>query len=147
MLKLIKVAFAKRSNLINFTAYQISTTVQIVPDLMYFVTYSSDDPHNDVGALLATYNEKPESESPLKILLPHILSSFAANKSVSESIEELKKLEQSTDSAGIYSFTETNIKLKLLLKSILMFDLSNVSTRNFLLFNWFTKQMKDGLDN
>ncbi|OAY77635.1 3-hydroxyisobutyryl-CoA hydrolase-like protein 3, mitochondrial isoform X1 [Ananas comosus] len=62
-------------------------------------TEFSDDPHNDVGALLATYNKKPESESPLKILLPHILSSFAANKSVSESIEELKKLEQSTDSA------------------------------------------------
>ncbi|XP_020241849.1 3-hydroxyisobutyryl-CoA hydrolase-like protein 3, mitochondrial [Asparagus officinalis] len=58
----------------------------------------SDDPHKDVIALLAQYKKEPESEAQLNLLLPHIVSCFGANKSVSETIEELKKLQQHADS-------------------------------------------------
>ncbi|KAF8400756.1 hypothetical protein HHK36_014056 [Tetracentron sinense] len=57
----------------------------------------SEDPHKDVKALLVEYNKEPESEAQLKLLLPQIVSSFAAHKSVSEIIEELKKYQLSTD--------------------------------------------------
>ncbi|CAA6666283.1 unnamed protein product [Spirodela intermedia] len=59
----------------------------------------SDDPHKDVQATLAAYSRQPESESQLKLLLPQIASSFKAYKPVAETIEDLKKHQQSSDSA------------------------------------------------
>ncbi|RZC51170.1 hypothetical protein C5167_019588 [Papaver somniferum] len=61
----------------------------------------SDDSHNDVKGLLAEYNMKPESDSQLELLLPQIVSSFGSGKSVIEIIEELKKLQQSTDATVV----------------------------------------------
>ncbi|MQL88698.1 hypothetical protein Taro_021265 [Colocasia esculenta] len=60
---------------------------------------SSDDPHLDVQAVLATHSEQPESEAQLKLFLPQIMSSFGACKSVMEIVENLKKHQQSTDTA------------------------------------------------
>nr|XP_019706605.1 3-hydroxyisobutyryl-CoA hydrolase-like protein 3, mitochondrial isoform X2 [Elaeis guineensis] len=59
----------------------------------------SDDPHKDVESLLAEYKKEPESESQLKLLLPHIVSSFGVHNSVSKIIEELKMYQSSTDAA------------------------------------------------
>ncbi|XP_073114928.1 3-hydroxyisobutyryl-CoA hydrolase-like protein 3, mitochondrial isoform X2 [Elaeis guineensis] len=59
----------------------------------------SDDPHKDVESLLAEYKKEPESESQLKLLLPHIVSSFGVHNSVSKIIEELKTYQSSTDAA------------------------------------------------
>lgn len=63
--------------------------------------FSSQDPHQDIKVLLARYESNPESEAQLKLLLPHIISSFGGNKSVIETIEELKKHQSSTDSNGM----------------------------------------------
>ncbi|KDP32314.1 hypothetical protein JCGZ_13239 [Jatropha curcas] len=60
-------------------------------------TTFSQDPHDDIKALLAKYSSEPESEAELKLLLPRIISTFGANKSVSEIIEDLKKHQQSGD--------------------------------------------------
>lgn len=57
----------------------------------------SEDPHHDLQAILAKYGCSPESESRLKLLLPHIVSTFGANKSVKEIMEELEKHQQSAD--------------------------------------------------
>ncbi|GAB4828355.1 hypothetical protein Ancab_035353 [Ancistrocladus abbreviatus] len=57
----------------------------------------SEDPHQDVLALLSKYGSNPESEPQLKLLLPQIVSTFGANKSVAEIIEELQKHQQSSD--------------------------------------------------
>ncbi|KAL7168214.1 hypothetical protein ACSBR2_038617 [Camellia fascicularis] len=57
----------------------------------------SQDPHEDIGTILAKYSSNPESEPQLKQLLPQIISSFGGNKSVTETIEELKKHQLSTD--------------------------------------------------
>ncbi|XP_038987219.1 3-hydroxyisobutyryl-CoA hydrolase-like protein 3, mitochondrial isoform X2 [Phoenix dactylifera] len=59
----------------------------------------SDDPHKDVVSLLAQYKKEPESEAQLKLLLPHIVSSFGGRKSVSKIIEELEKSRSNTDVA------------------------------------------------
>ncbi|THG12580.1 hypothetical protein TEA_028343 [Camellia sinensis var. sinensis] len=57
----------------------------------------SQDPHEDIVTILANYSSNPESEPQLKQLLPQIVSSFCGNKSVTETIEELKKHQLSTN--------------------------------------------------
>ncbi|KAH7854813.1 hypothetical protein Vadar_018038 [Vaccinium darrowii] len=52
---------------------------------------SSEDPNQDISAPLAKYSSNPESEPQLKLLLPLIASCCGGNKSVNETIEELKK--------------------------------------------------------
>ncbi|RLM48725.1 hypothetical protein C2845_PMPSC004491 [Panicum miliaceum] len=59
----------------------------------------TNDPHRDVESVLTGYKKEPESEPQLEKLLPHINSSFSPDKSVAESIEELKKCSQSGDAA------------------------------------------------
>ena len=62
--------------------------------------YSSEDPHHDLEAILGRYSSNPESESKLKSLLPHIVSTFGTNKSVKEITQELEKYQQNTDASG-----------------------------------------------
>nr|XP_043619306.1 3-hydroxyisobutyryl-CoA hydrolase-like protein 3, mitochondrial [Erigeron canadensis] len=61
-------------------------------------TSFSEDPHPEVQAILAQYNCNPESEPQLKLLLPHIVSTFGTNKSVTDIIQELEKNQKSGDS-------------------------------------------------
>ncbi|GAB2300395.1 hypothetical protein Dimus_034437 [Dionaea muscipula] len=60
-------------------------------------TKFSEDPHQDVVDVVSKYSSKIESEAQLKLLLPQIVSTFSADKSVGEIFEELKKHQQSTD--------------------------------------------------
>ncbi|URE09588.1 3-hydroxyisobutyryl-CoA hydrolase-like protein [Musa troglodytarum] len=57
----------------------------------------SSEPDKDIQALLAEY-EKPVLEAQMKTFLSQIVSSFGANRSVAETIEELKTHQMSTDS-------------------------------------------------
>ncbi|AQL04335.1 3-hydroxyisobutyryl-CoA hydrolase-like protein 3 mitochondrial [Zea mays] len=59
----------------------------------------TNDPHRDVESVLTGYKKEPESEPQLKKLLPYIISSFSPDKSVAESVEELKKCSRSGDAA------------------------------------------------
>lgn len=69
--------------------------------LLFFSLFdSSDHPHRDVESVLTGYKKEPESEAQLEKLLPHIVSCFSPNKSVAESVEELRKYGQSDDPAG-----------------------------------------------
>lgn len=52
----------------------------------------SGDPSDDVETILAQYSEDLESEARLKLLLPHIVSCFGANKSVIEIMKDLERL-------------------------------------------------------
>ncbi|PKU73467.1 3-hydroxyisobutyryl-CoA hydrolase-like protein 3, mitochondrial [Dendrobium catenatum] len=61
----------------------------------YYLVFG--DAHANVQAILAQYKTEPDSDAQLKLLLPHIASSFGIEKTVSEIIEELKKLELNTD--------------------------------------------------
>ncbi|KAJ8478193.1 hypothetical protein OPV22_021920 [Ensete ventricosum] len=56
----------------------------------------STEPDKDIQALLAEY-EKPVLEAQMKTFLSQIVSSFGANRSVTETIEELKRHQMSTD--------------------------------------------------
>jgi 3-hydroxyisobutyryl-CoA hydrolase len=60
----------------------------------------TDDPHRDVESLLTKFKNEPESGPQLDKFLPYIISSFGPDKSVAESVEELKKCSQSDDAAG-----------------------------------------------
>ncbi|XP_062090719.1 3-hydroxyisobutyryl-CoA hydrolase-like protein 3, mitochondrial isoform X1 [Humulus lupulus] len=60
-------------------------------------TNFSEDPHQDVKALLTKFRSNPEAEAQLSLLLPQIISSFGSNKSVIETIESLKIHQQSSD--------------------------------------------------
>ena len=64
--------------------------------------YSSQDPHQDIKVLLASYESNPDSEAQLKLLLPQIISSFGRNKTVTETIKDLKQHQSSTDSNGMF---------------------------------------------
>ncbi|KAG0495160.1 hypothetical protein HPP92_006154 [Vanilla planifolia] len=57
----------------------------------------SSDPDKDIQTILAQFSMEPDSGSQLKLLLPHIVSSFGVEKEVSKTIENLKHLESSDD--------------------------------------------------
>ncbi|CAM6087045.1 unnamed protein product [Calypogeia fissa] len=57
----------------------------------------SNDAHQKVEEVLSTYSQIPEGESKLKALLPSITACFGSSKSVIDSVEALKKEEQSSD--------------------------------------------------
>ncbi|XP_057967978.1 3-hydroxyisobutyryl-CoA hydrolase-like protein 3, mitochondrial isoform X1 [Malania oleifera] len=60
-------------------------------------TTFSENPHQDIRAVLAKYSSDPEFEAPLKLLLPQIITCFNAKMSVKETIEELRKHQLSTN--------------------------------------------------
>ncbi|XP_071698119.1 3-hydroxyisobutyryl-CoA hydrolase-like protein 3, mitochondrial [Rutidosis leptorrhynchoides] len=60
-------------------------------------TTFSEDPHHQVQSILAKYNCNPDSEPQLKLLLPHIVSTFGGNKPIKEIMKELEKNQQSAD--------------------------------------------------
>ncbi|GMN50477.1 hypothetical protein TIFTF001_019638 [Ficus carica] len=64
-------------------------------------TNFSKDPHGDVNALLGRFSSNPEAEAHLSLLLPQIISSFGGSKSVIETIEELKRYQQSLDATVV----------------------------------------------
>lgn len=66
---------------------------------LWFVC-SSEDPHHDLQSILAKHSSNPESESRLKLLLPQIVSTFGANKSAKEIMEDLETHQQSADLTG-----------------------------------------------
>ncbi|KAK8660551.1 hypothetical protein V6N13_051473 [Hibiscus sabdariffa] len=59
----------------------------------------SEDLDKDLTTLLAKYSSNPESDAHLKLLLPQISSCFSADKSISETVTELKKHQQSTEAS------------------------------------------------
>lgn len=63
-------------------------------------TCSSEDPDQDIKALLGKFSSNPDTEAQQKLFLPLIISSFGANKSVTETVEELKKHQQSSDATS-----------------------------------------------
>ncbi|XP_039164058.1 LOW QUALITY PROTEIN: 3-hydroxyisobutyryl-CoA hydrolase-like protein 3, mitochondrial [Eucalyptus grandis] len=52
----------------------------------------SGDPYDDIETILAQYSGDLKSEAQLKLLLPHIVSCFGANKSVIEIMKDLERL-------------------------------------------------------
>lgn len=65
---------------------------------------SSEDPHQDINTLLAKYSSDPESPPSLKSLLSQITSSFGTDKSVKETVEELKKHQLDSNSSGMFNY-------------------------------------------
>ncbi|XP_048490304.1 3-hydroxyisobutyryl-CoA hydrolase-like protein 3, mitochondrial isoform X3 [Beta vulgaris subsp. vulgaris] len=78
------------------THYVPSGNLGSLKDSLLASTFS-EDPHQDIAALVSKYSTQPESEPQLKVLLPHIASTFDAKKPVSEIYEELRKHQQSSD--------------------------------------------------
>lgn len=64
-------------------------------------TNFTEDPHQDIKAVLSKYSSIPDSEPSLKLLLPQITSSFGVRKSAKETVEELKKHQQSSDAVVV----------------------------------------------
>jgi 3-hydroxyisobutyryl-CoA hydrolase len=64
-------------------------------------TNFSQDPHHDIKELLEKFSGDPSSEAQLRLLLPQISSTFGGNKSVIETIEELKMQQQSSDATVV----------------------------------------------
>ncbi|CAO2822795.1 unnamed protein product [Amaranthus hypochondriacus] len=78
------------------THYVPSENLGSLKDFLLATTFS-EDPHKDIAALVSKYSSQPESEPQLKLLLPHITSTFGANKSVSEMLDHLRKHQESSD--------------------------------------------------
>ncbi|XP_024961063.1 3-hydroxyisobutyryl-CoA hydrolase-like protein 3, mitochondrial [Cynara cardunculus var. scolymus] len=72
----------------------------------------SEDPHHDLQAILAKYSSNPESESRLKFLLPQIVSTFGADKSIKEIMEELEKHRQGADATVAEWATDSLLGIK-----------------------------------
>ncbi|KAK9706066.1 hypothetical protein RND81_07G102200 [Saponaria officinalis] len=79
------------------THYVPSGNLSSLKDTLLESTFS-EEPNRDVAALISKYSTRPDSEPQLKLLLPKIASTFHANKSVSQIIEELKRHQDSSDS-------------------------------------------------
>ncbi|XP_047309061.1 3-hydroxyisobutyryl-CoA hydrolase-like protein 3, mitochondrial isoform X1 [Impatiens glandulifera] len=80
------------------THYVPSGNLALVKEALLAETFSQD-PHQDVRAILGKYSSDPDSEPILKAILPQITSCFAANRSVNEIVEDLKRHQQSSDIA------------------------------------------------
>ncbi|KAK9102145.1 hypothetical protein Sjap_019399 [Stephania japonica] len=78
------------------THYVPSEKLGSLREALLAVTFS-DNPHKNVEAVLEDFKKEPESEAPLKLLLPQIVSSFGLRKSVAEIVEDLKKHQQDTE--------------------------------------------------
>ncbi|KAJ8644383.1 hypothetical protein MRB53_006131 [Persea americana] len=78
------------------THYVPSGNLSLVKEALLGIIFS-DDPDKDVQALLTEHRKEPEADAQLKVLLPQIVSSFGPHKSVIETIEILKKHQQSTE--------------------------------------------------
>lgn len=78
------------------THYVLSTKLPSLREGLLASTFS-EDPYQDIAALLANYSNNPEPETQLKTLLPQITSCFTANRSVKEIIDEVKKYQQSAE--------------------------------------------------
>ncbi|KAK4481200.1 hypothetical protein RD792_012082 [Penstemon davidsonii] len=60
-------------------------------------TNFSEDPDQEIKALLERYSRNPDSEARLKLLLPRIISTFGSHMSIKEVMEELENHQQSGD--------------------------------------------------
>ncbi|XP_010249850.1 PREDICTED: 3-hydroxyisobutyryl-CoA hydrolase-like protein 3, mitochondrial isoform X2 [Nelumbo nucifera] len=78
------------------THYVPSGNLGSLKESLLALTFS-DDPHEDVNALLSKYSKEPEVKAQLDLLLPQIASSFGTHKSVIETMEELEKHQLSTE--------------------------------------------------
>ncbi|XP_074273854.1 3-hydroxyisobutyryl-CoA hydrolase-like protein 3, mitochondrial isoform X2 [Silene latifolia] len=78
------------------THYVPSGNLDSLKDTLLASSFSAD-PNEDIATLLSKFSTQPEFEPQLKLLLPHIASTFEANKSVGEIVEELKRQEENSD--------------------------------------------------
>ncbi|KAH9605329.1 hypothetical protein KSS87_020532 [Heliosperma pusillum] len=78
------------------THYVPSGNLGSLKDTLLASTFSAD-PNEDIAMLLSKFSTQPEFDPQLKLLLPHIASTFEANKSVGEIVEKLKRHEENSD--------------------------------------------------